>query len=166
MNALYNYKFKSPLGEITITEEDGFITNLIFSGEKPTIKNKHDDPDDFFTKKETPLLKKAAEQIREYLDGKRKDFDLPLNPSGTDFMRRDWKVLQSIPYGETCSYKDVATKLGNPNACRAVGLANNRNPISIIIPCHRVIGANGKMVGYGGGLPIKEFLLKLERENN
>ena len=100
----------------------------------------------------------------EYLEGKRREFDLPLAPAGTEFMLRVWKALQDIPYGETRSYKDIATMAGNSKACRAVGMANNRNPISIFIPCHRVIGANGVLVGYGGGLDKKTFLLDLEKK--
>ena len=96
------------------------------------------------------------------MDGKRKSFDLPLKPEGTEFQKKVWNALLDIPYGETRSYKDIAVAIGNPKACRAVGMANNRNPISIIIPCHRVIGANGSLVGYGGGLPIKIELLNLE----
>ena len=90
---------------------------------------------------------------------------MPTAPSGTEFQQKVWKALKDIPYGKTKSYKDIAAAVGNEKACRAVGMANNRNPISIIIPCHRVIGKNGKLVGYGGGLEIKEYLLKLESDN-
>jgi methylated-DNA-[protein]-cysteine S-methyltransferase len=114
---------------------------------------------------ETALLKDAHKQISEYLKGERRSFDLPLSPSGTEFQQRVWKALTGIPYGETVTYEDIARKVGNEKACRAVGMANNRNPISLIIPCHRVIGKNGKLTGYGGGLGIKEYLLKLERGN-
>lgn len=101
----------------------------------------------------------------EYLDGDRKEFDLPLGVEGTPFQKAAWDALLTIPYGETRSYKQMAELVGNPKACRAIGLANNRNPISIVIPCHRVIGANGKLVGYGGGLHIKEQLLAIEKQN-
>ena len=114
--------------------------------------------------KETLLIKETAKQLKEYLDGQRRAFDLPLEVKGTDFQKRVWKTLESIPYGKTWSYKDVAQAIGSPKAYRAVGLANNKNPISIIIPCHRVIGANGKLVGYGGGLAIKKHLLELENK--
>ncbi|HHW66249.1 MAG: methylated-DNA-[protein]-cysteine S-methyltransferase [Epulopiscium sp.] len=113
---------------------------------------------------ETSLLKMASEQLQEYLKGKRKNFDLPLQPKGTAFQQKVWEALKKIPYGTTCSYKDIAEGIGNPRACRAVGMANNRNPIPIFIPCHRVIGANGKLVGYGGGLDIKEKLLEIEKK--
>jgi len=109
------------------------------------------------------LIDKAAAQLEEYFDGERREFDLPLNPSGTPFQMAVWKELLAIPYGETRSYKQIAQNIGNPKALRAVGMANNRNPISIIIPCHRVIGSDGSLVGYGGGLDMKQKLLDLER---
>jgi methylated-DNA-[protein]-cysteine S-methyltransferase len=114
---------------------------------------------------ETHIIKDAAVQITEYFDGKRKTFDLPLNPQGTDFQLRVWKALQNIPYGETRSYADIAAITGNPKAYRAVGMANHHNPIPIIIPCHRVIGANGSLTGYAGGLELKQRLLNLESEH-
>lgn len=161
MQAMYSYKFLAPINEIILTEENGFITGLYFHED---VRDMDPYELDNYEKKETPLLKKAFTQLEEYFSGERKTFDLPLNPKGTDFMLKDWDALQTIPYGETCSYKDIAEKIGNPKACRAVGLANNRNPISIVIPCHRVIGANGKLIGYGGGLPIKQYLLELEQK--
>ena len=111
----------------------------------------------------TELTDLAAEQLREYLAGKRKSFTVPLAPNGTPFQMRVWAALRTIPYGETRSYGRIAALIGNPKACRAVGTANNRNPIAILIPCHRVIGADGSLVGYGGGLPLKRRLLALER---
>jgi len=116
-----------------------------------------------FVKAETPLIKKAAAQIEEYFAGKRKQFSLPLAMNGTEFQMAVWETLQSIPYGETRSYKEIAAMVGRPKAVRAVGMANNRNPISIIVPCHRVIGCDGSLIGYGGGLPVKKHLLDLER---
>ena len=101
----------------------------------------------------------------EYFLGKRKVFGLPLNLTGTKFMKAVWEALLTIPYGETRSYKEIAQMIGNPNACRAVGQANNKNPISIIVPCHRVIGSDGNLVGYGAGLEIKEYLLDFERRH-
>lgn len=102
--------------------------------------------------------------MQDYLAGKLKDFKLPLAPAGTEFMLRVWESLRAIPYGETRSYQEIAQSVGNKKASRAVGLANNRNPIPIIIPCHRVIGANGKLTGYRGGLEIKAHLLELEKQ--
>ncbi|MDR1463112.1 MAG: methylated-DNA--[protein]-cysteine S-methyltransferase [Azoarcus sp.] len=107
----------------------------------------------------------AATQLEEYSTGQRKTFDLPLNPIGTKFQRYAWANLCDIPYGETRSYKQVAAATGNPAASRAIGMANNKNPIMIIIPCHRVIGSNGKLVGYAGGLPLKKRLLELEQHH-
>jgi len=137
---------------IGITEEDGSITGVFFGRNIP----------EGFTRGETPLIKKAALQIEEYFSGKRKTFSLPLAMHGTEFQMDVWRALQTIPYGETRSYKDIAIQIGRPKAVRAVGMANNRNPISIIVPCHRVIGHDGSLVGYGGGLPLKKFLLELE----
>lgn len=102
-------------------------------------------------------------QLSAYFAGKAEAFDLPLAPEGTAFQLNVWRQLGEIPYGETISYGELARRIGNPNACRAVGLANGTNPIPIVIPCHRVIGSNGKLTGYGGGLDIKEKLLALER---
>ncbi len=101
-------------------------------------------------------------QLDEYFEGERQSFDMEFELHGTEFQKRVWWALYDIPFGETRSYKQIAEAIDNPKACRAVGMANNRNPISIVIPCHRVIGADGKMVGYGGGLDMKEFLLRLE----
>lgn len=109
-------------------------------------------------------MTKAADQLAEYFAGRRKEFDLPLNPEGTDFQRKIWNALQKIPFGETRSYKQLAEMAGSGKACRAVGGANNKNPLPVFIPCHRVIGADGSLVGYGGGLKIKQFLLELEKK--
>ncbi|MCL2077334.1 MAG: methylated-DNA--[protein]-cysteine S-methyltransferase [Oscillospiraceae bacterium] len=111
----------------------------------------------------TALTDLAARQLEEYFWGKRRCFDLPLRPCGTAFQQTVWNVLLSVPYGETRSYKQIAELTGNPRACRAVGMANNKNPLHIIIPCHRVVGSNGALIGYAGGLEIKERLLKLEK---
>lgn len=152
----YDTKIKE-LGTLGIGADDDRITNLFFEFETENIKKNKD-----YTVKETPLIKKAATQLFEYLNGKRKNFDLPLLKDGTDFQVSVWNELIKIPYGETRSYKDIAIAINNEKAVRAVGMANNRNKISIFIPCHRVIGMNKKLVGYGGGLQIKEFLLNLE----
>ncbi|MCC8161434.1 MAG: methylated-DNA--[protein]-cysteine S-methyltransferase [Oscillospiraceae bacterium] len=114
-------------------------------------------------KEKTPLIERAASEIDEYLRGERREFDLPLSVSGTEFQKAVWRELQKIPYGETRSYGDIAKAVGNPKAQRAVGTANNRNKIMIIIPCHRVIGANGHLTGYAGGLDMKKRLLDIEK---
>ncbi|MEA4805667.1 methylated-DNA--[protein]-cysteine S-methyltransferase [Acetobacterium wieringae] len=146
--------YQTPLGKIVLTENGSAITRLIFSEALP----------EEVICRETPLLKKAIQELQEYFAGTRQSFDLPLQPEGTDFQQKVWKALQEIPYGEVCSYHQIARAIGNEKACRAVGGANNKNPISIIIPCHRVIGANGSLVGYGGGLDIKQKLLTLENQ--
>lgn len=111
------------------------------------------------------MIKRAAVQITEYLSGRRREFDVKVEPEGTDFQKRVWAALRTIPYGHTCSYSHIAHIAGNPKACRAVGMANNRNPVSIIIPCHRVIGKSGALVGYGGGLELKKYFLDMEAAN-
>ena len=143
----------SPVGPLTLTQEDQALTGLHF-GEHP--QQGAEGP--------TPLLEKAARQLEEYFAGQRKEFSLPLAPKGTEFQLRVWQALLQIPYGETRSYGELAAMVGNPKACRAVGGANHRNPLSILIPCHRVVGTKGNLTGYAGGLAIKEFLLKLESE--
>ena len=141
----------SPVGPLTLTQEDQALTGLHF-GEHP--QQGAEDP--------TPLLEEAARQLEEYFAGQRKEFSLPLAPKGTEFQLRVWQALLQIPYGETRSYGELAAMVGNPKACRAVGGANHRNPLSILIPCHRVVGTGGSLTGYAGGLSVKEFLLKLE----
>lgn len=111
------------------------------------------------------ILEEAQRQLAEYMNGKRKVFDLPLSMEGTAFQKKVWEELRRIPYGETRTYGQIAVLVGNPKGSRAVGMANHHNPISIVVPCHRVIGANGKLTGYAGGLDRKEGLLKLEQEN-
>lgn len=153
MNNMYFYQ--TSIGEIGIAEKNGNITNLYFANEQaPRDKN-------IF---ETDTLKTAARQLQEYLAGKLKRFNLPLTFDGTDFMLRVWKSLLNIPYGETRSYREIAHSVGNIRASRAVGHACSRNPIPIIIPCHRVIGSNGRLTGFGGGLDVKAYLLELERK--
>jgi len=141
----------SPVGILKLTTEDGFLTELSFGGGCT-------EPGD------CAVLDAAEVQLAEYFSGKRRSFDLPLNLKGTPFQRAVWDALTRIPYGETASYGDIAREIGNPKACRAVGMANHRNPVSIIVPCHRVIGGDGSLTGYGGGLEIKRALLALERK--
>lgn len=141
-----------PIGTLTLTAGDDALTGVEFGRiEYPALEQVPND-----------LLLETAHRISEYFAGKRRIFDLPLAPGGTEFQRAVWGGLCDIPFGETRSYGDLAAAIGNPGAARAVGMANNRNPISIIIPCHRVIGADGSLVGYGGGLNMKQTLLRLE----
>lgn len=147
--------YDTPIGKIGIAEEDGALTRLSFLTEPPAGT----------ALEETPLIARCKAELGEYFAGQRKDFDLPLCPKGTDFQQRVWAALREIPYGETRTYGEIAAAVGNPKAARAVGMANNRNPIAVIVPCHRVVGSGGKLVGYAGGLDKKEFLLELERVN-
>ncbi len=146
--------YESDLGRIGITEKDGRITNVYIAEDEL--------PKDMQLC-ETPLLKEAVKQLKSYFAGELKEFTLPLEPYGTDFMKRVWAALCEIPYGRTASYGNIAEKIGKPKAARAVGLANNRNPIPIFIPCHRVIGTDGSLTGYRGGLELKRKLLELEK---
>ena len=143
----------SPVGPLTLTERDGALCGLEF-GETSLFHNAV--PGD------CPLFAQTEKELSEYFAGKRKVFTVPLSLSGTGFRLKVWKALTDIPYGETRSYGDIAKAIGSPKSCRAVGGANHHNPVSIIVPCHRVIGADGTLTGYGGGLEIKEYLLKLE----
>jgi len=147
------YFYETDIGKIAIVEKSDCVTNLYFANDKM--------PQDIQVY-ETPILKEAAQQLTSYLAGKLREFSLPVAPAGTAFMKQVWTSLCEIPYGKTVSYKDIAAKIGNPNAARAVGLANSRNPIPIFIPCHRVIGADGSPIGYRGGIQLKRRLLEME----
>jgi methylated-DNA-[protein]-cysteine S-methyltransferase len=150
----------SPVGPLTIVAEGGKIAGLYMDAQRhapgPESFGLAADP------AEEPFAAAAA-QLQAYFDGKLTQFDLPLSPAGTEFQRRVWAGLRAIPYGETITYGELAIRLGRPAASRAVGLANGKNPIAIVVPCHRVIGADGSLTGYGGGLDRKRFLLALER---
>jgi len=111
------------------------------------------------------IIDRTIEQLDQYFEGTRTNFDIPLMMKGTSFQRQVWNALQAIEYGKTVSYQDIAIRIGNPKAVRAVGMANNRNPIVLIVPCHRVIGKNGSLVGYGGGLDVKKWLLDFEQKS-
>ncbi len=141
------------IGNLGIREINGKITQMYFATELPP----------FVEMEETDLIKEAFLQLDAYFKGQLQKFSLPLAPQGTDFRQAVWKALSTIPYGKTASYKEIALKISNPNAVRAVGQANNKNPLPIFIPCHRVIGSNGNLVGYAGGLAIKQHLLALEK---
>lgn len=143
--------YDTPAGKLCIGEEQGCITRVTWSkipGE--------------YVLEETEGILACKNQLEEYFAGERRAFDLPLAPKGTAFQQKVWRALTEIPYGETRTYGEIAAAIGNPKAARAVGMANNKNPIGILIPCHRVIGADGKLVGYAGGMEKKAFLLELE----
>ena len=149
------------IGELAICEENEKIVLVNVVKTKEDIEEMAKNS----IQKETSLIKNTKQQLDEYFAGKRKKFDIPIKLDGTDFQIKVWKELLKIPYGETCSYLDIAKCIGNPKASRAVGMANNKNKIIIIVPCHRVIGSNKKLVGYACGLDVKKKLLELEREN-
>ncbi len=142
--------FKSPIGYIYIEGEKGYITKIQLCDEYIEIES-------------LDYINECKKQLLEYFDGKRKVFDLKLNPKGTEFQKKVWNELIKIPYGETKSYSEIAKNIGKPKACRAVGNANNKNPIVICIPCHRVIGKNGSLTGYACGIDKKEYLLNIEK---
>ena len=145
---------ESPTGKLLLAADDAGLRHIIFEPAKPR-------PD--WRESATPL-RETIRQLRAWFAGELRDFHLPLAPEGPAFHQRVWRELCNIPYGETISYGEIARRIGSPNASRAVGRANGANPIPIVIPCHRVIGSNGKLTGYGGGLPRKEFLLALEHK--
>jgi len=154
-----SYIFKSPIGFLKISEDEGQITGLYVQQPKEELIL----PQDHVP--HSDLIYEAYKQVNEYFAGKRIKFDLPLGYGGTPFQQSVWRELQKIPYGETRSYEDIAIGIGNKKAVRAVGQANNRNPILIIVPCHRVINKNGDIAGFGCGVEVKRFLLDLEKSN-
>ena len=151
---MYRIYHNSPVGLLELTADETAVTGIYFAdtGRKRDEENT------------SQVLKECIKQLTEYFSGKRKVFGIKVNPAGTPFQKSVWNELLKIPYGETVSYGEIAERIGNPKSVRAVGLANGSNPISIIIPCHRVIGKNGSLVGYGGGLQNKRFLLELEQK--
>lgn len=157
---MYYCYFDTPIGELLLAGEEEALTTIGF----PKGKMRRD-PEPDWIYNEAPF-ENVRQQLEEYFAGKRKDFDLPLKLSGTEFQVSVLDALQTIPYGETTSYGAIAKQIGRPKAVRAVGAANGRNPIPIIVPCHRVIGSTGHLTGFGGGLDTKAALLRLEAENN
>ena len=156
MRLSYTY-LESPIGTLLLAADANGLQEILFSTYGRPAR-----PDPAW-QEDAPALAEVVRQLKAYFAGEQENFDLSLAPQGTPFQQKVWSELQKIPYGETTSYGELARRIGNPNASRAVGLANGSNPIPIVIPCHRVIGSNGKLTGYGGGLPIKEKLLALEK---
>lgn len=151
---------ESPVGEITLIADDKSLCAIYWPNQEPdATKFPNLEKND-----SSKVLKSALRQLNDYFIGKRTEFDLPLRPVGTKFQEQVWKALTKIAYGDTVSYGDIASDINNPKAVRAVGAAIGKNPISIIIPCHRVIGSDGKLTGFAGGLSTKEFLLNLENQ--
>ena len=152
----YIWYYETPIGRLGVAETDGAISHILFEGESLSG----------YEPNETYVIKTAATELLEYFDGKQPKFDFTLHLGGTNFQKSVWEALRKIPFGETCSYKDIAEQVGSPKGFRAVGMANNRNTIPIIIPCHRVIGSNGSLTGYAGGLNVKQYLLDLEKKHD
>ena len=150
------WMFDTLLGTMAVGEEDGHITRVYLLNSPMPRLMPH----------KTPLLERAQEQIREYFDGRRQEFDLPLTFVGTDFQKKVWQALTEIPYGKTVTYGALAERIGCPGGARAVGAANHCNPLPILVPCHRVVGAGGNLTGYAGGMEMKKFLLELEQGKN
>jgi methylated-DNA-[protein]-cysteine S-methyltransferase len=148
----------SPIGRLLLTAEDDALTGLYMGtpSKQPVLDGGWQE------RPSAGVLAETARQLKDYFSGARRVFDLPLRMAGTEFQRRVWRELTEIPFGETWSYGQLAKRIGNSNASRAVGLANGRNPIAVIVPCHRVIGADGSLTGFGGGLPRKQWLLSHE----
>ena len=155
MTMYYSY-LETPIGKLLLVGENGALVHVEFE------KRGHAIPPDPAWREDNSALRPQARQLTEYFRGKRRAFDIELDLRGTDFQIEVWNALLDIPYGETISYGELAGRIGRPNASRAVGAANGKNPIPIIIPCHRVIGSNGTLTGFGGGLPTKRALLELE----
>ena len=157
---MYYCYLTTPIGDLLLAGEDETLSLVAF----PEGSMRRDpEPDWIYNEKQ---FANARQQLTEYFDGERKEFDLPLSLAGTEFQLRVLDELRRIPYGETTSYGDIAARIGKPKAMRAVGAANGRNPIPIIVPCHRVIGSSGDLTGFGGGLDAKQALLQLEAENS
>lgn len=150
-------QLETPIGPLTITATKKAVTAIRFGTQVPEGSTPCTGAE------ATPLLRKAAEEIGDYFAGSRRKFTLPLAPEGTPFQQKVWEALRTIPYGETRTYKQIAIQIGHNQSFRAVGMASNRNPIAIVVPCHRVIGYDGKLTGYAGGLDIKGRLLELEK---
>lgn len=156
---------ETPVGPMGIAATETAVTRIFFGSGRSSGKTGREPnaPADCTPENATPLLLQAAGELAEYFAGARREFTFPLAPAGTPFQLSVWKTLRTIPYGETRTYGQIAAQIGRPTACRAVGMANNRNPIAIAIPCHRVIGSSGSLVGYAPGVAVKEQLLRLEK---
>lgn len=155
----YYATVSSPVGDLLLVSDGKDLIRVSMEKQKFAAEI----GEDWIEKNDVPVLKLAAEQLKSYFAGLLDHFDLPLAFRGTEFQNKVWSELTKIPYGQTISYGELARRVGNPQASRAVGLANGKNPIAIVVPCHRVIGANGTLTGYGGGLPRKKKLLELEQ---
>ena len=152
---MYKIVFDTPIGPLAAVEENGRLIQLCL----PSVRSLPSGAPE----KQTPLLLQTKKQLAQYFAGERKVFTLPLAPHGTPFQQQVWQALLAVPYGQTVSYGEIARRIGRPKAVRAVGMACNRNPLVIMVPCHRIVGKNGRLVGYAGGVDIKQKLLNLEQ---
>lgn len=155
-SATYFARLKSPIGLLSVLASDQGLSEIRFANDPNTLTARREKRNEF--------IEVAIDQLNDYFAGKRQVFDVILDEGGTDFQRSVWAALRAIPFGVTASYGEIATVINNPKAARAVGMANNRNPLPIITPCHRVIGGDGSLIGFGGGLDIKRWLLEHERK--
>lgn len=158
------YQYDSPIGKLCFSDNGRALTRLFVVKKEETFEYQLGYGSQA-SYRETSLIKGAHQQLEDYLAGQRTDFQVPLEPVGSVFQKKVWQALTAIPYGQTRTYREVAEAVGQPTAARAVGGANHRNPILILIPCHRVIGANGQLVGFAAGLDIKKRLLAIEADN-
>ena len=153
---MFFYYYNPPIGRLVIVQDNNGICQIVLPNREIKVNA---------TEKLTPVIERTINQLEEYFQGERKSFDVPLSLKGTDFQLMVWRELMKIPYGHTVCYSELAEKIRNPKAQRAVGMANNRNPVPIIVPCHRVVGKNGSLTGYAGGIEVKAKLLELEKDN-
>lgn len=158
---IYYWRYETPIGDLLAAEEDGAVIRLCMAREGGNFPEEQGEG--AAQEKETRVLKQVYQELTEYFQGRRRDFHTPVQLLGSSFQMDVWEALQRIPYGETRSYGQLAASIGKPRACRAVGGANHKNPVMILVPCHRVIGADGSLTGFGGGLDVKQQLLELER---
>lgn len=161
MAVSYYIPYTSPVGVLYLVAQGRHLTGVVFAKNWKSYRKKLSEVE----QSELPVLQKTQKQLEEYFQGKRRKFDLPMHLSGTPFQTRTWKSLSKIPFAKTKSYKEQAVLVGSPNAVRAIGRTNGLNPLSIVLPCHRVIGSNGSLTGYGGGLGVKQYLLELEKRH-
>ena len=161
MNTLHSTNHPSPVGPLTIVASDDGLRAILWPDDASARVPSADDPVPVEAS-EHPVLAAATAQLDEYFAGERVDFDVPLDPVGTDFQQAAWRALRTIPFGETVSYGEQAERMGDKRKARAVGAANGRNPISIVVPCHRVVGSNGSLTGFAGGIEVKAWLLQHE----
>ncbi len=159
MSTYFTCTLESPIGRLRLCCTEEGLTHVLHTNQQENL------PEAWVEQPEHPILAEAIKQLADYFSGTRTDFTLPLAPEGTDFQKAVWQALQTIPYGQTCSYGDIAEQIDRAKAVRAVGTANGSNPLSIFVPCHRVIGKNGTLTGYAGGLTQKKILLDLEAQH-